>query len=71
MLGVIMILLPFNECIIALYLLMAVQPSCHLRDFLLMVGCTVSIFCKVDMQALHLLSTIVICCAKYGEGCET
>src|SRR6266850_791003 len=70
MLGMIMILSPFNKCTMALYLLMAVQPSGHLGDFLFMVGHMVSIFCKINMQALCLLGTIVICCAKEGDSCH-
>jgi|SRR5712671_7767909 len=52
-----------------LYLLAAVQPGCHLREFVFKVCRTICILSEVDMQTLCLLSVVIVRSAKEGDRC--
>ena len=64
---VISVLPPFDKCPMSLYLFTVLQPCCHLQVFVLVVGHTVSIFCKVDMEAFGLFGVVVICGPKQSD----
>jgi len=49
------------------YLLVPIQPSCHLREFILMICGTVRFLGEVNMQTLSLLSVVIVCSAKKGD----
>jgi hypothetical protein len=51
---------PFNISVVSLYLLAALQPYCHLGVLVSAVGCTIGVFCKIDMEAFGLLGVVII-----------
>ncbi len=55
---------PLNNSSMLLHLLMALQPQSHLRIFIFVVRCTVSILGEVNVEMLRLFSVIVISGAK-------
>jgi hypothetical protein len=59
---------PFQVVLVPEELLPTSQPSSHLRIFIAVVGCTVGIFCEINMKTLCIFSVIIVCCSKQFNG---
>ena len=59
---------PFDELLVAQNLLLTPKPDSHLTEFILVVACTICIFCKVDVKMLRVLSVVVVHHTKQFNG---
>lgn len=55
---------PFKVTFMAENFFPSLQPDCHLCVFIAVVRCPVSVFCQIDVEALRILSIVVISCPE-------
>ena len=51
---------PLNVCIMPENLLTALEPEGHLWKLVLAICCSVGVLRKIDVQALHVLSVVIV-----------
>lgn len=55
---------PFDELVKARDFFHPLEPNNHLGEFVLAIGCSVRIFCEVDVKAFGVLRVVVIGCPE-------